>query len=234
MSQVMKEEQPVNGQSIDPDILSRVAGEITGCIELGVQVALVIGGGNIYRGAELEKAGLNRVIGDQMGMLATVMNGLAMADALHHFGVHSTLMCAVEIEGVAKRFNWNDGRRALNDGRVVICSGGTGNPFFTTDTAACLRGAELGVQAVFKGTRVDGVYSADPEKDSSAVSHRLCPRKGSQAPHKSLQYDKVRCASPHPCGRRRGNSRNGLGLRQRFFNIKLCPYGRNIREENHD
>ena len=131
MSQVMKEEQPVyhrillklsgeslgaNGQSIDPDILSRVAGEITGCIELGVQVALVIGGGNIYRGAELEKAGLNRVIGDQMGMLATVMNGLAMADALHHFGVHSTLMCAVEIEGVAKRFNWNDGRRALNDG----------------------------------------------------------------------------------------------------------------------
>ena len=141
MSQVMKEEQPVyhrillklsgeslgaNGLSIDPDILSRVAGEITGCIELGVQVALVIGGGNIYRGAELEKTGLNRVIGDQMGMLATVMNGLAMADTLHHFGVHSTLMCAVEIEGVAKRFNWNDGRRALNDGRVVICSGGTG------------------------------------------------------------------------------------------------------------
>ena len=174
MSQVMKEEQPVyhrillklsgeslgaNGQSIDPDILSRVAGEITGCIELGVQVALVIGGGNIYRGAQLEKAGLNRVIGDQMGMLATVMNGLAMADALHHFGVHSTLMCAVEIEGVAKRF-------------VVICSGGTGNPFFTTDTAACLRGAELGVQAVFKGTRVDGVYSADPEKDSSAVLYK--------------------------------------------------------------
>ena len=187
MSQVMKEEQPVyhrillklsgeslgaNGLSIDPDILSRVAGEITGCIELGVQVALVIGGGNIYRGAELEKAGLNRVIGDQMGMLATVMNGLAMADTLHHFGVHSTLMCAVEIEGVAKRFNWNDGRRALNDGRVVICSGGTGNPFFTTDTAACLRGAELGVQAVFKGTRVDGVYSADPEKDSSAVLYK--------------------------------------------------------------
>ena len=154
MSQVMKEEQPVyhrillklsgeslgaNGLSIDPDILSRVAGEITGCIELGVQVALVIGGGNIYRGAELEKTGLNRVIGDQMGMLATVMNGLAMADTLHHFGVHSTLMCAVEIEGVAKRFNWNDGRRALNDGRVVICSGGTGNPFFTTDTGRARR-----------------------------------------------------------------------------------------------
>ena len=132
MSQVMKEEQPVyhrillklsgeslggNGLSIDPDILNRVAGEITGCVELGVQVALVIGGGNIYRGAELEKAGLNRVIGDQMGMLATVMNGLAMADALHHFGVHSTLMCAVEIEGVAKS---SDARRAVRLNRPFI------------------------------------------------------------------------------------------------------------------
>jgi uridylate kinase len=157
------------GFGIDPTVLDHMAQEIREIVELGVQVGLVIGGGNIYRGASLARAGMNRVIGDHMGMLATVMNGLAMRDALFRADVDARLFSAIPLQGICHPYSWLDAISNLRDGRVVILSAGTGNPFFTTDSAACLRGIEIGADAVFKGTKVDGVYSADPMKDSSAV-----------------------------------------------------------------
>ncbi|MFM2482460.1 UMP kinase [Celerinatantimonas sp. YJH-8] len=157
------------GFGIDPSILSRMALEIKELVELGIQVGLVIGGGNLFRGAGLAKAGMNRVVGDHMGMLATVMNGLAMRDALHRSYVNAKLMSAIELTGVCDSYNWSDAISNLKSGRVVIFAAGTGNPFFTTDSAACLRGIEIEADAVLKGTKVDGVYDADPVNNPDAT-----------------------------------------------------------------
>ncbi|MGX5914348.1 UMP kinase [Aliidiomarina sp. Khilg15.8] len=154
---------------IDAKMLDRMAEEIKEIVELGVQVGLVIGGGNLFRGEGLAKAGMNRVVGDHMGMLATVMNGLAMRDALHRSYVNARLMSAIELTGVCDSYNWAEAISLLKSGRVVIFSAGTGNPFFTTDSAACLRGIEIEADLVLKGTKVDGVYSADPMKDPAAT-----------------------------------------------------------------
>jgi len=154
---------------IDAKVLDRMALEIKEIVELGVEVGLVIGGGNLFRGEGLAKAGMNRVVGDHMGMLATVMNGLAMRDALHRAFVNARLMSAIPLNGVCDAYNWTDAISLLKSGRVVIFSAGTGNPFFTTDSAACLRGIEIEADAVLKATKVDGVYSEDPVKNPEAV-----------------------------------------------------------------
>ncbi|MDP5029494.1 MAG: UMP kinase [Paraglaciecola sp.] len=160
------------GFGIDPKVLERMAQEIKELVELGVQVGLVIGGGNLFRGEGLAKAGMNRVVGDHMGMLATVMNGLAMRDALHRASVNARLMSAIPLNGVCDDYNWAEAISLLKSGRVVIFSAGTGNPFFTTDSAACLRGIEIEADAVFKATKVDGVYDADPVKNPHAVMYK--------------------------------------------------------------
>lgn len=152
------------GFGIDPAVLERMAQEIKELVELGVQVGLVIGGGNLFRGAGLAKAGMNRVVGDHMGMLATVMNGLAMRDALHRAYVNARLMSAINLQGICNDYNWAEAISLLRNGRVVIFAAGTGNPFFTTDSAACLRGIEIEAEVVLKATKVDGVFSADPVK----------------------------------------------------------------------
>jgi uridylate kinase len=157
---------------IDPKVLERMAQEIKELVELGVQVGLVIGGGNLFRGEGLAKAGMNRVVGDHMGMLATVMNGLAMRDALHRAFVNARLMSAIDLKGVCDSYNWADAISLLKSGRVVIFCAGTGNPFFTTDSAACLRGIEIEADLVLKGTKVDGVYSADPINNPDAQLYK--------------------------------------------------------------
>ena len=145
--------------------------EIKELIEMGIQVGLVIGGGNLFRGKGLAEAGMNRVVGDQMGMLATVMNGLAMRDALHRAFVNTRLMSAIDLAGVCDTYNWAQAISLLKSGRVVIFAAGTGNPYFTTDTTAALRAIEMECDAVAKGTQVDGVYSADPRHNSSAIRY---------------------------------------------------------------
>jgi uridylate kinase len=162
-----------------------MAQEIKELVELGVQVGLVIGGGNLFRGAGLAKAGMNRVVGDHMGMLATVMNGLAMRDALHRAYVNARLMSAITLEGMCDSYNWAEAISLLRKGRVVIFSAGTGNPFFTTDSAACLRGIEIEADVVLKATKVDGVFSDDPMKNPEAELHhhlnyRRCAGAGAQ------------------------------------------------------
>jgi len=147
---------------IDPKELDRMAAEIGQLIGMGVQVGLVIGGGNLFRGATLQAAGMNRVTGDHMGMLATVMNALAMADALRRAELSTVVMSAIPLTGIADYFDRNHAISHLTDGEVVIFTAGTGNPFFTTDSAACLRAIEIDADIVFKATKVDGVYSADP------------------------------------------------------------------------
>lgn len=153
---------------IDPLVLNRMAQEIKELVEMGVQVGLVIGGGNLFRGEGLAKSGMNRVVGDHMGMLATVMNGLAMRDALHRAFVNARLMSAIPLNGVCDAYNWAEAISSLKSGRVVIFSAGTGNPFFTTDSAACLRGIEIEADAVLKATKVDGVFTSNPAKDPDA------------------------------------------------------------------
>ena len=153
---------------IDPKVLNRMALEIKELVEMGVQVGLVIGGGNLFRGEGLANAGMNRVVGDHMGMLATVMNGLAMRDALHRAFVNARLMSAIPLNGVCDAYNWAEAISLLKSSRVVIFAAGTGNPFFTTDSAACLRGIEIEADAVLKATKVDGVYTSDPAKDPDA------------------------------------------------------------------
>ncbi|UJF18901.1 UMP kinase [Vibrio sp. SS-MA-C1-2] len=160
--------QGQEGFGIDAAVLERMAQEIKELVELGVQVGMVIGGGNLFRGAGLAEAGMNRVVGDHMGMLATVMNGLAMRDALHRAYVNAKLMSAIPLNGVCDDYNWADGIRLLRQGQVVIFSAGTGNPFFTTDSAACLRGIEIEADIVLKATKVDGVFSEDPVKNPDA------------------------------------------------------------------
>ena len=163
----------VEDYGIDPAIIHRIAVEIQDVTRLGVQVAVVIGGGNIFRGAGLAQSGIDRVTGDHMGMLATVMNSLALQDALETIGADARVMSAVSVHDVCEDYIRRRAIRHLEKGRVVICAGGTGNPFFTTDTAAALRAAEIEADVVIKGTHsgVDGVYSADPRHDASATKY---------------------------------------------------------------
>jgi len=156
------------GFGIDPRVLDRMALEIGQLVGIGVQVGLVIGGGNLFRGAALNKAGMDRVTGDHMGMLATVMNGLAMRDALERTNISSHVMSAIPMSGVVEHYDRRRAMRYLGEGEVVIFSAGTGNPFFTTDSAACLRGIEMDADVVLKATKVDGVFSADPMLDPNA------------------------------------------------------------------
>lgn len=154
---------------IDPEVLERFAGEIRDLAATGTQVALVIGGGNIFRGAGLAARGMDRVTGDQMGMLATVMNALAMQDALERIGVAARTMSALRIDQVCESYSRAHAVRHLDAGRVVLFAAGTGNPFFTTDSAASLRAIEVGADLLIKATKVDGIYSADPMVDPEAT-----------------------------------------------------------------
>jgi len=156
---------------IDPKVLDRMALDIGSLIGIGVQVGLVVGGGNLFRGAALNAAGMDRVTGDHMGMLATVMNGLAMRDALERSNIRTRVMSAIPMSGIVEHYDRRRAVRDLKDGDVVIFCAGTGNPFFTTDSAACLRGIEIEADAVLKATKVDGVYSADPYKDPTAEKY---------------------------------------------------------------
>jgi uridylate kinase len=159
------------GFGIDPKVLDRMALEIGQLVGIGVQVGLVIGGGNLFRGASLSKAGLDRVTGDHMGMLATVMNALAMRDALERSNISSRVMSAIPMSGVVDHYDRRLAMRYLRAGDVVIFSAGTGNPFFTTDSAACLRAIEVEADIVLKATKVDGVYDSDPMKNPNAVKY---------------------------------------------------------------
>jgi uridylate kinase len=156
---------------IDPVVIHRFAAEIYDVQQLGIQVGLVIGGGNIFRGAGLAEAGTDRVTADHMGMLATVINALALQDALERRGVIARVMSALQIHEVCEDYIRRRAIRHLEKGRVVIFAAGTGNPFFTTDTAASLRAIEIGADVLIKATKVDGVYSADPVKDPTAVRY---------------------------------------------------------------
>lgn len=157
---------------IDPAVLDRMANDVMAIYELGVQVAIVIGGGNFFRGVALSKAGLNRITGDHMGMLATLMNALAFRDALERAGLPVRILSAVGMTGIADEFHRRKAVHHLQQGRVVLFAGGTGNPLVTTDSAASLRGIEIDADIVLKATHVDGVYSADPMQDSSAVMYK--------------------------------------------------------------
>jgi len=156
---------------IDPEVLSRMATEIRDVVNLGVQIGVVIGGGNIFRGQGLARAGMDRVTGDHMGMLATLINSLAFQDALERVDVMARVMSGLQINEVCEDFIRRRAVRHLEKGRVAIFGAGMGNPFFTTDTAASLRAIEIGADILVKATRVDGVYSADPEKDPNAVRY---------------------------------------------------------------
>jgi uridylate kinase len=153
---------------LDPAVVRRIATEIKDVTTLGIQVAMVIGGGNLYRGLSAATEGLDRVTGDQMGMLATVINSLAVQDALETVGQHTRVLSAIEIRQVAEPFIRRRAIRHLEKGRVVIVAAGTGNPYFTTDTAAALRAMEIHADILLKATQVDGVYSADPKKSKTA------------------------------------------------------------------
>ncbi|WP_006787095.1 UMP kinase [Thiorhodospira sibirica] len=153
---------------IDPDVISRVAREVADLSRLGVEVAIVIGGGNIFRGAGLAQAGMDRVTADHMGMLATVMNGLAMQDALENVGKFCRVMSAIKINQVCEDYIRRRALRHLEKGRIVVFAAGTGNPFFTTDTAASLRAIEINADIMIKATKVDGVYDRDPKRYADA------------------------------------------------------------------
>jgi len=153
---------------IDPVRLTDYAGQIKEIVELGVEVGIVIGGGNIFRGLEGLESGVDRVKGDQMGMLATVINGLALQSALEIAGLKARTFSAINTEPAAEFYSKKKAMEALSKGEVILLTGGTGNPYFTTDTAASLRAVEIEADVLLKGTRVDGVYSADPEKDKTA------------------------------------------------------------------
>lgn len=164
---------------IEPKVIQRIAGEVAAAQKLGVEIAIVIGGGNIFRGAGLARSGMDRVTGDYMGMLATVMNALAIQDALEALGVYARVMSALQIHDVCEDYIRRRAVRHLEKGRVVILAAGTGNPFFTTDTAASLRAIEIGADVLLKGTKVDGVYDSDPKKHPDAKRYDV------------VSYDKV-------------------------------------------
>jgi uridylate kinase len=153
---------------LDPEVVRRIAGEVRDVHALGVQVAMVIGGGNIYRGLAGSTEGVDRVTGDLMGMLATVINSLAVQDALEKMDVHTRVLSAIEIRQVAEPYIRRRAMRHLEKGRVIIIAAGTGNPYFTTDSAAALRAMEVKAEVILKATQVDGVFSADPKKEPSA------------------------------------------------------------------
>ena len=155
-------------QGIDPKILNNMANSVKKCKSLGTEISIVIGGGNLFRGQKLSQAGMDRVAGDHMGMLATVMNGIALRDALERAKVKTRVMSAIPIPGLVEHFDRRIAIQLLNDGFVVIFTAGTGNPFFTTDTAGCLRAIETESNIMLKATKVDGVFSADPEKEKDA------------------------------------------------------------------
>lgn len=160
-----------NQYGIDPIRLSEYAQEIKKIYDLGVEIAIVIGGGNIFRGVAGASKGMDRVQGDYMGMLATVINGMALQGALEDAGMSTRLQTALKIEAIAEPYIKRRATRHLEKGRIVIFGAGTGNPYFTTDTAAVLRGIEVGADVILKGTRVDGIYTADPEKDATATKY---------------------------------------------------------------
>jgi uridylate kinase len=157
-----------SGQGIDPVVLGHFCEQIKQAVTAGIELGVVLGGGNLFRGAALSQAGMDRVVGDRMGMLATIMNALALGDFLTREGIANQVYAATGIPGVAPTYERDQALENLKQGQVVILSGGTGNPLFTTDTAACLRGIELKADAVLKATNVDGVYSADPKVDPQA------------------------------------------------------------------
>jgi uridylate kinase len=156
---------------IDNDRLKQYAEEIKTVVDAGLEVAIVIGGGNIFRGVQAEEGGMERTQGDYMGMLATVINSMALQSAMESAGINTRLQSAIELKQIAEPFIRRRAVRHLEKGRVVIFGGGTGNPFFTTDSAASLRAIEIDADVILKGTRVDGIYSADPEKDPNAVKY---------------------------------------------------------------
>jgi len=156
---------------ISPDKLNHYAREIKKIVDLGVEVAIVIGGGNIFRGLQAADSGIERVQGDYMGMLSTVINGIALASILETHQVYARLVSAIEMKEVAEPYIRRRAIRHLEKGRVVIFSGGTGSPYFTTDSAAALRASEIDANVILKGTRVDGIYTADPEKDPTATKY---------------------------------------------------------------
>lgn len=157
------------GFGIDSKMLTHYAEQVKELLELGVQVAIVIGGGNIYRGLQANESGIERVQGDYMGMMATVINGMALQSALEGAGVYTRLISAIEMKQIAEPYIRRRAIRHLEKGRVVIFSAGTGSPYFTTDSAAALRANEINADVILKGTRVDGIYNADPEKDATAT-----------------------------------------------------------------
>ena len=156
---------------IDQNVLDRYAGEIEACALRGVQIAVVVGGGNIFRGVQAESGGMERAQGDYMGMLATMINSMALQTALEKKGINTRLQSAIKMEQIAEPFIRRRAVRHLEKGRVVIFGAGTGNPYFTTDTAASLRAVEIHADAILKGTRVDGIYNKDPEKHTDAVRY---------------------------------------------------------------
>jgi uridylate kinase len=156
---------------INGDVLKAYAQEIKNVADMGVEIAIVIGGGNIFRGLKGASEGMDRTQADNMGMLATIINGLALQSALEEAGIKTRLQSAIEMDKVAEPFIRRRATRHLEKGRVVIFGGGTGNPYFTTDTAATLRAIEIDADVILKGTRVDGIYTADPEKDSTATKY---------------------------------------------------------------
>ena len=156
---------------IDPNIVNRYARDIKSIVDLGVEVAIVIGGGNIYRGMNESETGIERAHGDYMGMLATVINGMAVQAMLEKQGMYTRLLSAIKMEQVAEPYIRRRAIRHLEKHRIVIFGAGTGNPYFTTDTAGSLRAIEIGADVILKGTRVDGIYTADPEKDPNAVKY---------------------------------------------------------------
>ena len=153
---------------IDPKILDQMADSVKTCRDLGTEIGIVIGGGNLFRGEKLNKAGMDRVAGDHMGMLATVMNGIALRDALERAGIKTRVMSAISMSGIVEHYDRRLAIQLLSDGFVVIFTAGTGNPFFTTDTAGCLRAIETQSDLMLKATRVDGVYDSDPEINRDA------------------------------------------------------------------
>lgn len=154
---------------INPRMLGSIVAEIKAVADLGVEIGVVIGGGNIFRGVAGTATGMDRATADYMGMLATVMNGMALSDAMRQAGLNARVQSALNIEQVVEPYIRGKAIRYLEEGRVVIFAAGTGNPFFTTDTAAALRGSEIGAEIVLKATKVDGIYTADPKKDASAM-----------------------------------------------------------------
>ena len=159
------------GYGIDPATIKTIASEIKEVVDAGIELALVIGGGNIFRGLAASSKGMDRASADYMGMLATVMNSLALQDALEKLGVSTRVLSAIAMQEVAEPYIRRRAMRHLERGRVVIFAAGTGNPYFTTDTAASLRAMEINAQVILKGTKVDGVYSADPKKDPTATRY---------------------------------------------------------------